>query len=88
MPQNGRSEKTKKSIVSCRFCGQEFIDKDSGANFSAMSQLEKHIWSSPTCRKQAKKALHISKKQLDDKYGGYPGAYQDYLDSLVRMTKE
>jgi len=84
MPQNGKSEKTKKSNVSCRFCGQEFV---STSDRSAMDLLRSHAYNSYPCKGKALHAAKVATQQLDEKYGGYPGAYKDYLKSLIAMTK-
>lgn len=84
MAQDGKSEKTKKSIVSCRFCGQEFVSTN---DRTAMELLRSHAYNAFSCKGKALHAAKIASQQLDEKYGGYPGAYRDYLKSLIAMTK-
>ena len=76
---NGQSDKTQKSVVACRFCGQVFVDE---GKKEAMDLLKKHAYSAYPCRGEALRAAKIATQQLDEKYGGYQGAYKAYLKSL------
>lgn len=84
MAKNGKSEKTVKSVVACRFCGQEFL---STKDRTAMELLRSHAYNSHTCKGKALHAAKVANQQLDAKYGGYPGAYKEYLKSLIAMNK-